>query len=104
MASASVYRSVGNWSVSQPSSRSPRLASIEPSSPASAATCSSCIKRVAGQRRVVRLDVELEVLVEAVARAGRRCTVGASKSYWCVVGSFGFGSIRNWPVKPIFFV
>ena len=27
-----------------------------------------------------------------------------SKSYWWVVGSFGFGSMRNWPVKPIFFL
>ena len=28
------YRSVGNWSVSQPSIRSPRLASTDPSNPA----------------------------------------------------------------------
>ena len=25
------------------------------------------------------------------------------KSYWCLVGSFGFGSTRNCPVNPIFF-
>ena len=24
-----------------------------------------------------------------------------SKSYWCLVGSFGFGSNKNWPVNPI---
>ena len=34
--------SVGNWSVSQPSSWSPVLASIEPSAPAPPATSSSC--------------------------------------------------------------
>ena len=27
-----------------------------------------------------------------------------SESYWCVVGSFGFGSIKNCPVKPICFL
>ena len=29
--------------------------------------------------------------------------LATSKSYWCFVGSFGFGSIRNWPLKPISF-
>ena len=40
--------------------------------------------RVAGQRGVVRLDVQLEVVGQAVGRAGRRRTAAQSKSYWCV--------------------
>ena len=27
--------------------------------------------------------------------------VDASKSYWCIVGSLAFGSIRNWASRPI---
>ena len=34
----------------------------------------------------------------------RAMQVALSKSFWCVVGSFGFGSMRNVPVKPIFFL
>ena len=29
--------------------------------------------------------------------------LATSKSYWCLVGSFGFGSMRNWPLNPIDF-
>ena len=53
--------SVGNWSVSQPSSGSPVLASIEPSAPAPMATSQLVHHLVTGEGRVVGLEVELEV-------------------------------------------
>ena len=28
-------------------------------------------------------------------------TVFASRSYWCFMGSMGFGSMRKTPLKPI---
>ena len=58
--------SVGNWSVSQPSSRSPVLASIEPSMPGADGDFQLVHHRVAGERGVVGLEVELEVRQQVV--------------------------------------
>ena len=51
------------------------------------------LHRVAGQRGVVGLDVQLEV--RRADRSSRRKfrQAAASESYWCLVGSFGFGSM-----------
>ena len=47
---------------------------------------------VAGQRGVVGLDVEFDMIGQAVARR-KLMQAAASKSYWCLVGSLGLGSI-----------
>ena len=56
----------GNWSTSQPSRSSPALASIEPKMPALTAVGDLVGEVVAGERGVVDLDVDLDLVVEAV--------------------------------------
>ena len=56
----------GNWSVSQPFWGSPRLASIEPEDPVGDGVRDLVVEGVAGQRRVVRLDVQPVLALEAV--------------------------------------
>ena len=58
--------SVGNWSVSQPSSRSPVLASIEPRAPDAAGGLQLVLHRVTGERGVVGFDVQLQVRQQVV--------------------------------------
>ncbi len=72
MASTAEGRSVGNWSVSQPTVASPRFTSRLPSLPAADAVASSCSKvwpamaitiesdvRDDGSRRTTRYDIDL---------------------------------------------
>jgi hypothetical protein len=66
IARVSSRTSVLNWSVSQPRSSSPALASIEPSMPCGGGDLDLVLEGVAGEGGVVGLDVELEVLFEAV--------------------------------------
>ena len=58
--------SVGNWSVSQPSSTSPVLASIEPSASGGSGDFQFVLHGVAGERGVVGLEVQLEMLEQIV--------------------------------------
>jgi hypothetical protein len=83
---------VGNWSVSQPMSVSPVLASTEPSAPGGDGNLHLVTHGVAGERGVVGFEVELEVLQQVVSRRKFR-QAAASESYWCVEGSRGFGSM-----------
>ena len=46
----------------------------------------------------------LDAFAFAAAQVKKATTAAASKSYWCLVGSFGLGSIRNCPASPIFFL
>ena len=94
------YRSVGNWSVSRPFCGLPRLASMLPSRPWSGATCRSCWKvcpdRVAWLASILSLKSR-----SSPCRCRKPATVALSKSYWCFIGSAGFGSIRKLPAKPM---
>jgi hypothetical protein len=51
------------------------------------------------QRGVVGLDVDLDLGFKAVALE-EAVHVAASRSYWCLVGSCGLGSMRMVPAKP----
>ncbi|MNI67034.1 hypothetical protein D3C73_1226370 [compost metagenome] len=94
------YRSVGNWSVSQPFCALPRLASMLPSRPWSEATCRSCSK-------VWPDNVAWFASMLSLKSLSRPCsfrnptTVALSKSYWCFIGSIGLGSIRKLPFRPM---
>jgi hypothetical protein len=66
MASVSSLTSVLNWSVSQPRSRSPELASIEPSMPCEAATSISCWKVWPASVAWLVSMLNLKMLLQAV--------------------------------------
>ena len=85
--------SVGNWSVSQPSSGSPVLASMEPSAPAATGHFQFVLHGVAGQRGVVGLEVQLEDRRSRSYSRRKFRHAAASESYWCLVGSLGLGSM-----------
>ena len=58
--------SVGNWSVSQPSSMSPVLASIEPRAPCCTGDFQLVLHGVTGQGGVVGFEVQLEMVEQVV--------------------------------------
>lgn len=86
------YMLVGNWSVSQPRNRSPWLASMEPKEPFTIAILSSCWKVCPARVAWLASMFILKSPVRPYLRK-KFMQVATSKSYWCLVGSLGFGSM-----------
>ncbi len=73
------------------------LASIEPRALWMRATSSSCIIEWPASVAWFVSMLSLTMLRRGRCRPMKLRQVAASKSYWCLVGSFGLGSNRNCP-------
>mmetsp|Transcript_9771 Transcript_9771/g.25101 ORF Transcript_9771/g.25101 Transcript_9771/m.25101 type:complete len:233 (+) Transcript_9771:773-1471(+) len=92
--------SVKNWSVSQPICGSPVLMSTFPRRPWMLATCSSCSQEWPDRVAWLHSTLTLYLVVRPLL-CKKFAVVATSQSYWCFVGSWGFGSIKSVPPKPI---